>query len=299
MPAAAAAQAIADLEGAVAALLAALPAEATAKARFAWDDPRRPRWDSGPRERDGLTLGAMPSECRHLAMAVLACVLSPRGLRAALTIMSLERELFLRENRSPRRDPERYYLQLYGTPGPAPWTLRWEGHHLSITVAIADGALHAGPCFRAANPARVPDGPRLGLRPLGEEEDLARALLLALDPRQRALATVAGAPPMDTVTGTAVTLPELPAMGIAAADLTPAQRDLLERLCGHWIGHHHPAIAGPWSRRIAADRDLRFAWQGGTAVGEPHYYRVHGPSLLIEWSNVQNAGNHVHAVLRT
>ena len=291
-------QTIADLRQMTVAWRASLPDELVARARFTWEDPRRMTWSGGPRERDGVTLGAMPPEARHLAVALLTAVLSPSGMRSALSIMSLERELFLRENRSPRRDPERYYIQLFGDPNSSRWALRCEGHHLSITVSVVDGVVHCGPCFRATNPAQVPDGPRRGLRPLADEEDLARELVASFSVAQRTTAIVPTPPPADIVSGTEATIPELPIIGIPLAGCSAVQRRRCDDLCARWLDHWCPAIAEPWKQRVAGDQSLHFAWHGGTALGVPHYYRVHGKTLLIEWSNVQNNGNHVHAVLR-
>ena len=50
--------------------------------------------------------------------------------------------------------------------------------------------------------------------------------------------------------------------------------------------------AGRGSRR------LHFAWAGGIEVGEPHYYRIQGPRLLVEYDNTQRDVNHVHSVWR-
>ncbi len=43
---------------------------------------------------------------------------------------------------------------------------------------------------------------------------------------------------------------------------------------------------------------VRFAWAGGIEAGQPHYYRVHGPTLLIEYDDTQNDANHIHTVYR-
>jgi hypothetical protein len=43
---------------------------------------------------------------------------------------------------------------------------------------------------------------------------------------------------------------------------------------------------------------LRFAWAGSLDVGRPHYYRIHGPTLLVEYDNTQTNANHIHTVWR-
>jgi hypothetical protein len=43
---------------------------------------------------------------------------------------------------------------------------------------------------------------------------------------------------------------------------------------------------------------INFAWAGPTELGKQHYYRIQGPTFLIEYDNTQNQGNHVHSVWR-
>ena len=63
------------------------------------------------------------------------------------------------------------------------------------------------------------------------------------------------------------------------------------------------------ARKELADADLakiekagwdkvHFAWAGGLERGTGHYYRVQGPTFLIELDNTQNDGNHVHSIWR-
>jgi hypothetical protein len=44
--------------------------------------------------------------------------------------------------------------------------------------------------------------------------------------------------------------------------------------------------------------NVSFAWAGGVERGQKHYYRVQGPTFLIEYDNTQNDGNHIHSVWR-
>jgi hypothetical protein len=50
-------------------------------------------------------------------------------------------------------------------------------------------------------------------------------------------------------------------------------------------------------RKAGLDR-ITFAWAGALERGKPHYYRVQGPTFLIEYDNTQNDGNHIHSVWR-
>ena len=46
--------------------------------------------------------------------------------------------------------------------------------------------------------------------------------------------------------------------------------------------------------------NIWFAWAGFTKpeIGKGSYYRVQGPTLVIEYDNTQNNANHVHSVVR-
>ena len=41
---------------------------------------------------------------------------------------------------------------------------------------------------------------------------------------------------------------------------------------------------------------VHFAWAGPLDPTRPHYYRLHGPTVLIEYDNTQNDANHIHSV---
>ena len=91
-----------------------------------------------------------------------------------MKIMALEQVLHEMENNSPKRDPEKYHVFLFGKPSTeTPWGWRVEGHHLSVSVTIVDGkTVVTTPAFFGANPGEVRKGKLKGLRVLGEEEDL-------------------------------------------------------------------------------------------------------------------------------
>jgi hypothetical protein len=86
--------------------------------------------------------------------------------------------------------------------------------------------------------------------------------------------------------------------GIAGAELDTAQRDVLRALLGTYFGRVPEAVS-PLARYDAAALDaVHIAWAGPTEPGLPHYYRVQGPHLLIEWDNTQRGANHAHSVWR-
>jgi hypothetical protein len=192
-------------------------------------------------------------------------------------------------------------VTIFGPPSKdAPWGWRFEGHHLSLNYTSVTDELAATPAFFGANPAEVPRGDRKGWRLLAAEEDRARALLGLLDDAQRAQAVIATAAPRDVITGADRHARLERFEGLPASAMTPAQRDTLLRLVEEYVHNMPPDVAAAqWAKMEEAGLDkLHFAWAGSARRGEGHYYRIHGPTLLIEYDNTQNDANHVHSVWR-
>ncbi len=292
----------ADMVRAANAFLASLAPPERSKALFAFEDAERLNWHFVPRARRGLPLKEMSAKQRELARGILRASLSQRGYLTASTIIDLE--LVLREmGESPTfRDPELYYFSIFGTPSrTAPWGFRAEGHHLSLNFTLVRDTLVAtAPAFFGANPAEVRRGARRGLRALADEEDVGRELALSLDERQRARALISAVAPRDIVTGGAARDEPLSPIGIRVTELRPEQAAILVRLLEVYLGRMAEPLAA--RRRAALERtdlaEVAFAWAGSTRRGEAHYYRIQGPSFLVEYDNTQNDANHIHSVWR-
>lgn len=287
--------------------LASLGEEQKAMAVYPLADAERENWHFIPKPfegegmRRGLTIRDMRPDQRHLAIALLSTGLSHRGLATALEIMSLEQVLWELENQAPKRNPEMYYVTIFGEPGAKAWGWRFEGHHLAMNFTIADGKVVSGtPNFFASNPAEVREGPRAGLRVLAREEDVARALVKSLDEAQRAKALVADEAPDDILTSAESKVGPLGGEGVPFSDLKPDQQAQLKALVEVYVRRVKADVADDELAAIkAAGMDkVVFAWLGGTERGDRHYYRVQGPTFLLEYANTQNGANHVHAVWR-
>ncbi len=285
------------------AFIGALAPTQRPSALIAFEDRERFDWHYIPRERAGLPLKAMTADQRVLALAFLKRGLSAEGYRKATAIMALE--AVLREIETFNwlgRDPEKYYFSFFGTPSAAgTWGWRVEGHHLSLNVTIVKGQwVAAAPRFMGANPASVRSGPHAGQRTLAREEDLARALVRSLSPAQRARAVFRSQAYRDIVTGTDEAARPPDPVGIFASALGAAQRRQLHQLIDVYLQTMTAEVArqrmdairsGGWDR-------IHFGWAGGLEPGQPHYYRVQGPSFILEYDNVQNDANHIHTVWR-
>jgi hypothetical protein len=271
------------------------------KAVFGLDDEERFNFHFVPRARNGVPLKELNEQQRALAHEFLKTGLSQKGYLKATTIIDLE--IVLREiEQSARRDPELYYFSIFGTPGAErPWGWRVEGHHLSLNFTVADGRMvQVTPQFMGANPAEVRSGPTRGLRALGAEEDLARALLQSLDDSQRRTVIFEHTAPDDIITGNARQVEPLAPAGIAAGALRPEQAEKLRQLVHEYLSRMPEDIAADRLETLHAAgwEKIHFAWAGGVEKGDPHYYRVQGPTFLIEYDNVQNEANHIHTVWR-
>jgi hypothetical protein len=291
-----------EMSDAAAAFLASLSADQRAAARISFGDNERLNWHFIPRQRRGLPLREMNEEQQALVHTLLRTGLSAEGIRKVDDIISLE--LVLRElgGNPAVRNPELYFVSIFSDPsGSAPWGWRFEGHHLSLNYTIIDGAPVAwAPAFMGADPAEVRTGSRAGLRALGSEEDLARALVRSLDDEQRRQAVVAVQTPRDIITGNALKVDPLEPAGISITDLRPQQVDQLVRLIDEYLGRMSDDLAASRRARIEASdlSRIAFAWAGSLEAGKPHYYRIQGPSFLVEYDNTQNNANHIHSVWR-
>jgi len=280
------------------ALVHALGPEHRAAAMRAFDDDQR-RWiEYRPRPRPGVSLGATGGAARKAAHRLLATGLSPHAYAQAMAVLALEEVLDRQEGWRRGRHSDDYRTVIFGEPGGERWAWRFEGHHLSVTMTVVDGAVSPAPVFLGANPARVTYGGRTVLRPLAPEEDLGRELLSALSPTHRARAVLSDEVPADIRSGVLATVEEaLRPAGVPARDLGGAARGLLDRLVALYLDRLPAELAARESARMDR-RDLHFAWEGPPDEGRRHYYRLQGPDLLIEYDNTSDDGNHAHTVLR-
>jgi hypothetical protein len=280
-----------------------LTPEQQKKCGFSFDDKERYNWHFIPRERKGITWNDMTPGQQALAHAFLASGLSQRGYMQAVTIMSLDDILKeMEQGRGPRRDPGNYAFSIFGTPGSdSTWGWRVEGHHLSLNITVAHGkAAVAGPVFFGSNPAEVRQGPRKGLAVLAFEENAGRELIKSLDDAQRQQAIIETKAPNEIITSNSRKANPGPLKGVAVADMKENQKKLLMDLVEHYAYRLRPELAAADLQRIeqAGWEKIHFAWAGGIEPGVGHYYRIHGPTFLIEFDDTQNNANHIHTVWR-
>ncbi|MEM7074053.1 MAG: DUF3500 domain-containing protein [Pseudomonadota bacterium] len=282
------------------------------------DDSEVEKWTFWPTERVGLPLKLMNVEQMTLTQELLWSLLSEEGYLKILNIMQLENLLYWTETQAWPRGMGDYVVVFFGDPSDAEWSWRFEGHHISLNVAVAPGGVSVTPSFLGAKPALVETGPLSGVRLLRTWEDGAKTLINTLSDEQRARATIRadadenaladsmglsnfdGAPydiesshmlrPVEQWTSWR----DLPT-GIPAAALSDAQQRILMRLIDSVVGIYRPDFLADYE----LDTDtLTFAFSGTPASDGLLYFRIEDGRFFYEYLNTQHSYDHVHTVWR-
>jgi len=258
-------------------------------------------WGYTPRRRPGLPLRAMSDVQRRAAWALIDAGLSAEGSAKTRGVQALEAMLQATATDKAYRDPENYALALFGRPGPEPWGWRFEGHHVSLTFTLVPGVgMAVTPHFFGANPfsGRVLEDPAHGglAGVLDRESVLAFEIVQGLDPKALAQATIAAASPADILTGPGRELSLREPVGLPLEAMPTGLRQRTTALVEVFFGHLARELAQPLMARLRGSGlgGLRFAWAGATTPDGLHYYRLHGPTLLIEYDRTER--DHAHAV---
>jgi hypothetical protein len=284
------------------------------RALLDFDGPERTDWNFIPLPtRKGLPLMDMTVPQQTAALRTLRAALSEAGYEKASKIMLLEGVLrqFEGPDSHERRNPEKYYVSIYGKPSAKDtWGFSFEGHHLSLNFVCRDGKVVAStPQFVATNPAKIMsdvEGPLgKGTRVLRLEEEIGFELVNGLSPEQRGKTVIADTAPAEIrFVGQPHVTPVAPE-GLVASEMDEASRDRLTRLIEVYAGMVPEQISSERMETIRGEgpETIFFAWAGATEPGIGHYYRIQGKSFLIELVNTQpdaegTPANHVHAVWR-
>ena len=262
---------------------------ARSNAQFAFNDSERFDWHwNFGHQRDGIALNQMSEAQKEATLTLVAAGTSPEGFQKVLDIMYLQAML--------GNDPERFYLAVFGDPNDRAWGWRFEGHHLSINMTIADGRVSITPLFLGAQPTTVARGERQGLQAMKYEEESARALMLSLGSvaifSNRALGT--------HLTGRETQVRPLESVGVVASSFNAEQYNNLETVLGEYLGVMPAPVASEHRQRLvqASINTISFGWAGAQVPLQAHYYRMQNDSFLLEFDNSRNSATHIHSVWR-
>jgi hypothetical protein len=326
------AEATTRIVAAAQALLATLDDAGRAKVLFPFDGPQKTRWSNLPNgafQREGLRLADLTAAQRTAVTNLLTTALSRPGYQKVTEIMHGDEVLRQGEGsngpgggrrgaggRGPGGPPpdgggrgrgmpgggvafgeDQYYLAFVGTPSNRdPWMLQFGGHHLAINLTLGGSQASLTPSHTAAQPATYTVEGRT-VRPLGAENDKAFALINALDAAQRSQA-VLNYRVADLVLGPGRDGRTIQPEGIKGSALNAAQQSMLLELIREWTGIMNEAYAEPRIAEIKTSlAQTYFAWSGPTTNGSAAYFRIQGPTLVIEYAP-QNGVDHIHTIYR-
>jgi hypothetical protein len=192
---------------------------------------------------------------------------------------------------------DEYFLSFLGEPSTTtPWMVQFGGHHLAINLTLAGSQASMTPSLPAVQPAKFTIEGR-EIRPLGRENDKAFELINALDATQRGQAVLSYRV-SDLVLGPGQDGRTIQPEGIPASALSAAQQALLLDIIREWAGIMHDAFAEPRMAELRTNLpQTYFAWSGSTTNGEVAYFRVQGPTLVIEYAP-QGSVDHIHTIYR-
>lgn len=319
------------------AFLATLDDAGRAKVSFAFNSDQKSKWSNFPTgifQRNGLRMGDLNATQREAVMKLLAVALSKQGLQKVKEIMEGD-EVLKTSGMGPGggrpgggpppnggppgggpppggrpggRGPggpgglafsrDEYYLALLGAPSlTEPWMIQFGGHHLAINVTIVGKSNVLTPSLPAAQPATYKLNGET-VRPLGRENDKGFALINALDAAQQKQAILpyqVG----DLVLGPTEDGKTIAPEGIKVSALNAAQKEKLLDVVHEWVGILNDEAAAAKMAEIKANlADTWFAWSGPTTNGSGSYYRIQGPTLMIEYSPQRGDTQHIHTIYR-
>ena len=175
--------------------------------------------------------------------------------------------------------------------------VQFGGHHLGINVTIAGPHAVLTPSLPAAQPATYTLNGQT-IRPLGAENDKGFTLINALDKAQQAKA-ILNYQVRDLVLGPTEDGKTIQPEGIPVSELNASQQNLLLDVAHEWVGMLNDAAAAERMAEIRANLlKTWFAWSGSTRNGELAYYRIQGPTILIEYAPQQGDLDHIHTIYR-
>ena len=302
------------VRSAAVAFLASLEPEQRSKTTFPVDDPEWRKW-MNPHfyVRQGVNLEEMSEGQRKAAIELLRASLSAKGVQQSQDIMRLNHTLGELNNDFEQYGEGKYWITVMGEPSATePWGWQLDGHHLVINYFVLGDQVVMTPTFMGSEPVRATSGKYEGTAVLQREQSKGLALINALDPSQRKQAGI-----QTSKTG-ANNLAEafkdnlvLDYAGVRAAELTPAQKDLLLDVVAEHVGNMRDGHAKIRMEEVRRHLDqTHFAWIGETGPDSVFYYRVQSPVILIEFDHQSPINNpagergkatreHIHSIVRT
>ncbi len=305
------------------AFLDALNAEHRERVQFALDGAEWRTWINVHMNffRHGVMLEELSPAGRSLGLDLLRATLSARGYAQARDIMRLNEMLNALTGRIDEYGEWPYFISIFGTPSAdEPWGWQLDGHHLNVNCLVVGDQMVMTPTFMGSEPCKADTGPYAGISVFEREERGGLDLIRSLDNAQAAKAVLWPSIHPDDLpahlqqpfdgrmqAGAFLDNAVIGCEGVAATDLSDAQRRLLSNLIAAFVGWTNEGHAEVKMSDVEDHLDETwFAWMGSTGDG-PFYYRVQSPVVLIEFDHLPGivfdndvpSRHHVHSIIRT
>ena len=288
--------------------LEALDEKQRAKAVYEYGSAKKSGWSNLPITnvpRNGVRMGDLTKPQRDAALDLLAAVLSKEGYQKIIDIMDADQQLATGKGGGKGGKgggknsfgTDNYFMAIFGPPSTTqPWFVQFGGHHLGLNVTVIEKSFVLTPTHTGAQPTTFTRNGQT-VRPLGGEVDKAFQLIGTLDEKQLAKAVIA-AKAGNLVLGPGQDNKKINPQGIKGSDLTDKQQAKLVEIVGEWVNIVQDDSAAARIAEVKANLpDTYFAWSGPTAKGSAAYYRIQGPTVVIEYAP-QGGTDHIHTIIR-
>lgn len=277
-----------------------------AKVQFDFNNnTQRAKWSNLPTgiyQRAGLRWGDLNQAQRDAVMTMLKVSLSTKGYQQVVDVMTGD-EVLKNSGSSGNLifGQDEYYVSILGTPSTSTaWMWQFGGHHFALNATIVGGNVTLAPSLTGGQPVKYTSGGK-AVQVVGAETEKSFQLINALNAAQQANAII-GSRVIDLALGAGQDGKKITPQGIKVSELNAEQQNLLLELLNTRVGLLNDEDAALKMAEIRTGlNDTYFAWSGPTAVGSASYFRIQGPTVIMEYSPQSMGGdatNHIHSMYR-
>ena len=268
------------------------------------DNAQRSNWSNFPEgmvPRGGVKLGTLTELQRVSLDRLLGKLLSEEGVKNVNYQLAAEDMLVSGDVAGVMKYGSAYfYTAFLGEPSTtAPWMFQFGGHHLAINATVFGPDVSFSPMLTGGQPLHLRlDGDDIFIPQ--KETAAAQAFMDGLTVEQREKA-VRAKHTINLVLGPGKDGATVAPEGIKGSELTARQRTQLLNVIEARLGFmNNDDYAKKMKFVVAEIDDTYFGWWGRQDVLGAAYFRVTGPSLVLEYAiqNGEDTVDHVHSVYR-
>ena len=259
--------------------------------------------------RDGICLADINDAQREKAMGLIRASMSAAGYTLARDIMKLNEHVRELTGKDEAYGEWYYWISIFGTPSTdQPWGWQIDGHHLILNCFIIGDRIVLTPQFMGSEPVDARSGKYKGTTILKAEEAQGFGLMKAFSEEQRKKATIGMQLPFDVFATAYRDNMTMKYEGLRHDELDKTQQALLAELIKTYVTRLPPGHAEIRLDEVLAHmKDTHFAWIGPCNDRDAFYYRIHSPTILIEFDhqagivfeNDFHTRDHIHTLVRT